>query len=92
MLADLGGPMLAPAGAGLLTDGPFCGSSPHRFDGDLLRVRRIRVSIRAQVADHALRGTGADFATAGVSTGGESYAPDIAVTFDVTPRNMAASR
>jgi type II secretory pathway pseudopilin PulG len=92
LLADLGGPVLAPAGAALLTDGPVCGLSPHRFDGDLLRIRRIRVIVRAQVADRALRGTGADFLTPGGSPNAESYVPDIEVTFDVTPRNMLAAR
>jgi hypothetical protein len=92
ILADLGGPGLVPAAADRLTDGPICGLSPHRFDGDLLRIRRIRVGIRAQVADHALRGSGAEFATPGVSSSGDSYVPDLAVTFDVTPRNLASTR
>jgi type II secretory pathway pseudopilin PulG len=29
-----------------LTDGPFCGTAPNRFDADLLRIRRIRVALR----------------------------------------------
>jgi prepilin-type N-terminal cleavage/methylation domain-containing protein len=92
LLADLGGPTLAPAGATLLTDGPVCGLPPHQFDGDVLRIRRIRVTIRAQVADRALRGSGGDFVTPGVSPGGTSSVPDIEVTFDVTPRNLQATR
>jgi prepilin-type N-terminal cleavage/methylation domain-containing protein len=92
LLADLGGSPLAPAAAALLTDGPVCGLLPHRFDGDLLRIRRIRVTIRAQVADRALRGSGTDFIVSGVSSDGPSYVPDIEVTFDVTPRNLQATR
>jgi prepilin-type N-terminal cleavage/methylation domain-containing protein len=92
LLTDLGGPLLLPASAPLLTDGPLCGLAPHRFDGDLLRVRRIRVTIRAQVADRSLRGSGADFATSGVSSDGASYVPDIEVTFDVTPRNLQPTK
>jgi prepilin-type N-terminal cleavage/methylation domain-containing protein len=92
LLADLGGPALVPAGASLLSDGPLCGVAPHRFDGDLLRIRRIRVTIRAQVVDRALRGSGADFASPGVSTGGVNAVPDIEVAFDVTPRNMQGTR
>jgi hypothetical protein len=88
LLADLGGGVLQPAGASLLADGPVCGLAPNRFDGDLFRIRRIRVTIRAQVADAALRGTGSDFLSPGVSSNGDSYAPDIEVTFDVTPRNL----
>jgi hypothetical protein len=92
LLADLGVPILQPAGASLLTDGPVCGLSPNRFDGDLFRVRRIRVTIRAQATDRALRGSGTDFLSPGMSSSGESYAPDIEVTFDVTPRNMIPTR
>jgi prepilin-type N-terminal cleavage/methylation domain-containing protein len=92
LLSDLGGPALWPAGASLLTDGPLCGLPPHQFDGDLLRIRRIRVTIRAQVADRALRGSGADFIMPGVSSGGAHAVPDIEVTFDVTPRNLQASK
>jgi hypothetical protein len=92
LLADLGGPTLQPAGASLLTDGPACGLSPNRFDGDLFRIRRVRVTIRAQVADRALRGAGADFLVPGVSSSAESYAADLEVTFDVTPRNLVPTR
>jgi hypothetical protein len=92
LLADLGGLLLRAAGALLLTDGPLCGVAPHRFDGDLLRIRRVRVTIRAQAADPALRGSGADFMTQGVSLGSASRVPDIEVTFDVTPRNLQPTK
>ena len=65
VLADLGVPLLAAATAGLLTDGPACGISPFRFDADLFRIRRVRVTIRAQVSSGGLRGTGSDFSNAG---------------------------
>ncbi len=92
LLASLGGSTLASAGAGLLADGPLCGLPPSRFDGDLLRIRRVRVTIRAQVADRSLRGAGADFALQGVSSHAESYVPDMEVSFDVSPRNMLPTR
>jgi prepilin-type N-terminal cleavage/methylation domain-containing protein len=92
VLADLGAPLLATATAALLTDGPACGISPFRFDADLFRIRRVRVTIRAQVSSSALRGTGSDFTNAGRASGGWSYVPDIQVSFDVTPRNMVPSR
>ena len=85
-------PLRPPADATLLADGPLCGVAPGRFDGDLLRVRRVRVTIRAQAADRALRGTGAAFSSAGASTDGYSYVPDIEVTFDVAPRNLRSGR
>ena len=92
LLADLGRPTLAAAGATLLTDGPLCGLPPHRFDGDLLRIRRIRVTLRAQVGDHALRGSGGDFACRVSRPLRDSYVPDIAVSFDVSPRNLPSTR
>jgi hypothetical protein len=92
LLASLGGSTLVPAGAALLSDGPQCGLSPSRFDGDLLRIRRVRVTLRAQVADASLRGTGPDFVVQGRSSNGQSYVPDMQITFDVTPRNMLPTR
>ncbi len=41
----------APLGlltASQLADGPFMGESPNRFDADLLRVRRVRITLRLQ--------------------------------------------
>jgi hypothetical protein len=92
LLTEFGGPVLVPAGATLLTDGPVCGLSPHQFDGDLLRIRRVRVTIRAQVADRSLRGSGSDYVTPGVSASAANSVPDFEVTFDVTPRNLQATK
>ncbi len=92
LLVDFGGSTLVGAGAALLTDGPICGISPSSFDGDLLRIRRVRVTLRAQVADVSLRGRGSDFAAQGLSSSGESYVPDMEVSFDVSPRNMLPTR
>jgi hypothetical protein len=83
---------LTPA---LLTDGPWCpdAGSPNRFDADLLRVRRVQVSLRVQSALASLRGpAGSLFTRGGTARAGDSYLPDIAVTFDVTPRNMNLGR
>ena len=41
----------------MLSDGPWCGSGGTRFDADLLRVRRIRISVRLQASDPAVRGS-----------------------------------
>lgn len=92
LLADLGSPSPSPASAPLLTDGPVCGLSPHRFDADLLRVRRIGVRLRVQVSDRTLRATGARFAVPGTSAGGVAAVPDVEVRFDVTLRNRGAAR
>jgi len=80
---------------GVLTDGPWCpdAASPTRFDADLLRVRRVRVSLRVQVAAPALRGpAGALFLHGGTARAGDSWVPDLEVTFDVAPRNLALAR
>jgi hypothetical protein len=92
LLADLGGTSLRRVSSSQLTDGPICGIAPYRFDGDLLRVRRVRVTIRAQVGADDLRGSGVDFNRSGFSRGGESYVPDLEVTFDVAPRNSHPTR
>jgi hypothetical protein len=80
--------------AAMLTDGPWCPSvaSPHAFDADLLRIRRIRVRLRTQVASDARRGgVGAFFARGGRATRADQWVPDDEVVFDVTPPNLASA-
>ncbi len=48
LLQDLGGVAPKEIGAAALTDGPVCGWPPHRFDADLLRLRRIRIFLRLE--------------------------------------------
>jgi len=96
-LADLspGSMSLVPLSPQMLTDGPWCPgpASPSRFDADLLRIRQVRVTLRAQVASRALRGpAGSSFTNGGWARGGEMYVPDQAVRFDVVPRNMSLGR
>jgi prepilin-type N-terminal cleavage/methylation domain-containing protein len=85
---------LVALNAAVLTDGPWCPDSlaPNRFDADLLRVRRVRVSLRAQVASASLRGAGSLFARPGTSRGGGSMVPDAHITVDVAARNLNAGR
>lgn len=79
-----------PLERGMLTDGPWCPdiASPDRFDADLLRVRRVRVTLRVQLAAESRRGSGALF----VRTGGAGLLPDQEVQFDVAPRNLNLGR
>ncbi len=91
LLADLGGTAPRPLTAAQLTDGPVCGIAPNRFDGDLLRVRRVRVTITLRVASESLRGPDGD-ATATGQLGGRAFVRDHAVTFDVSPRAALAGR
>lgn len=93
VFADAAGPVprlgqLAPGASPVLldparfTDGPWCPDGGHavRFDADLLRIRRVRVRLRVQVATPALRGVRALF-----------FAPDQQMVLDVTPRNLGAA-
>jgi prepilin-type N-terminal cleavage/methylation domain-containing protein len=72
----------------MLTDGPWCGSGDRRFDADLLRVRRIRISLRFQASDPAVRGAGVRFANPGLARREAVMVPDRNVEIDVTPRNL----
>jgi hypothetical protein len=77
----------------MLIDGPYCGGGDNRFDADLLRVRKVRVTLRMQVASAALRGgLAVDGTTQRYGAGGERYVPDYIVSFEVTPRNLNLSR
>ena len=81
---------LTPA---MLGDGPYCGSGANEFDADLLRIRKVRVSLRMQAATAALRGTDpALFMKPGSSRGGERFVPDYRVSFEVAPRNLNLAR
>ena len=58
----------------------------------MLRVRRVSVTIRVQVAAEALRGTNPTgqtlFVHPGTARTGERFVPDQEIRFDVAPRNM----
>jgi prepilin-type N-terminal cleavage/methylation domain-containing protein len=92
LLADFGGVTPRLLTGSQVTDGPVCGVSPNRFDADLLRIRRVRVSIRVQVASAELRGSGSAFVHSGFSDSSHSYVPDYEVTFEVAPRNLHSTR
>ena len=99
-------PALGAPGGGLvrmtaadLTNGPWCpaAANPNRFDADLFRVRKIRVSLRVQSGNPEFRssiGTGGDalFLRPGTSRGGYKQVPDQAIRFDVSPRNLNLGR
>lgn len=78
----------------MFKDGPWCGSlsGSSVFDADLLRIRKIRVTLRVQVTDPTLRGTGPRWVNAGTATGGIREVADYEVAFDVTPRNLNLAR
>ena len=72
----------------MFNDGPWCGAGAMTYDADLLRIRRVRVSLRLQVAAPALRASGSRFANPGVSRSASKSVPDAIVSFDVAPRNL----
>lgn len=81
---------LTPA---MLSDGPYCGSGPNEFDADLLRVRKVRVTLRVQAASRALRGSDTSlFMNPGSAQGGERFMPDYRLSFEVAPRNLNLAR
>jgi prepilin-type N-terminal cleavage/methylation domain-containing protein len=92
LLQPLPGLTLAPIATQQLMDGPFCGAGPGRFDADLLRIRRVRVTIRVQAASGQVRGSGRGFMNAGSASAIENAVKDFEMTFDVAPRNLSTSR
>jgi prepilin-type N-terminal cleavage/methylation domain-containing protein len=92
---DPGEQRLVPLTEQMLTDGPWCpdASFPTRYDADLLRVRKIGVRMRVQVAASELRGpAGVLFRNAGTSLGGNRLVPDQEIRFEITPRNFNLGR
>jgi len=84
---------LAELTAAMLSDGPYCGGGDTEFDADMLRLRKIRVTLRLQVQSATLRGTNtALFMKPGTGQGGERFVPDYTVKFEVSPRNMNLAR
>jgi hypothetical protein len=96
-LADLapGAQGLVPLSQAMMTDGPWCPDAgfPTRYDADLLRIRKIGIRMRVQVASSELRGpAGALFRNAGTSPGGNRLIPDQEIRFEITPRNFNLGR
>lgn len=90
-----GGPALVKLTAAMLTDGPWCpdDSAPDRWDADLVRIRRVGVTVRVEAAVASLRGpASALFLHAGTSRGGHAWVPDLEARFDVAPRNVNLAR
>jgi type II secretory pathway pseudopilin PulG len=84
---------LASLPGAMLKDGPMCGGGTNAFDADLLRVRKVRVTMRVQAANPALRGAStALFKHPGTSKGGEKFVPDYRISFEVSPRNLNLTR
>ena len=90
-----GGTNLVKLDATNLTDGPWCpdAANPNRWDADLLRVRKVVVTLRVQSAVAALRGPASTlFTVGGTSQKSTAWVPDQEIRFQVTPRNMNLGR
>ena len=86
---------LTPLSAAQLTDGPWCpdAANANRWDADLLRIRRLAVTIRVESALSALRGpAGVLFVNGGSSRQPSRWAPDQEIRLQVSPRNMGLAR
>jgi len=90
LVADGGSLARLPLAA--LNDGPWCGDGANRFDADLLRIRKVRVTIRLQTTSAALRGATADFSSPGTSRSARRAVADYSLRFDVSPRNLNGGR
>jgi hypothetical protein len=91
VLAPQGG-SLAELPLSMLNNGPWCGDGNNRFDADLLRVKKVRITLRVQASQAWMRATGADFVVAGTSKSDQRSLPDYTVQFEVSPRNMNLGR
>ena len=92
-LPDIGAGVV-PLGQALLVDGPWCPDAAHgfRFDADLLRLRRVRMTVRLQAA-RPFRGlSGAWFVNRGGAGDPWRYVPDVMVTLEIVPRNVHVAR
>jgi Prokaryotic N-terminal methylation motif len=72
----------------LFTDGPWCGDGGTAFDADLLRIRRVSITVRFQATSVSYRGTGLRFGAGGTSQSALRSVPDLVLSFDVSPRNL----
>lgn len=79
--------------AAQLDDGPWCGSGGTPFDGDLLRIRSVRVTLRIEAADAAFRGLDPLwFRNPGVARASATVVRDLSLHTVITPRNLGGWR
>lgn len=71
----------------------ICGAGSSEYDPDLLRIRKVKVTLRVQVAAASLRGANPLlFRNPGGATESARQVPDYIVSFEVTPRNLNLTR
>jgi len=95
LAGDPDGRELVRLSASQLTDGPWCPDSlsANRFDADLLRIRKVTVTLRTEAASDSARGPiGALFVRAGTGRDVNRFVPDEEISFQVSPRNLNWNR
>jgi len=87
-------PVLVPLTEPALTDGPWCpdAANPNRYDADLLRVREVVITVRAEAAITALRGPAGPLFTRSGTARGSRFVPDRLSRIVVAPRALNAAR
>jgi len=86
------GGSLAELPLSMLNNGPWCGDGNNKFDADLLRVKKVRITLRVQASQSSMRSTGPDYVVSGTSKEAIRSLPDYTVRFEVSPRNMNLGR
>jgi hypothetical protein len=87
LVADHGA--LATLTLPMLADGPFCGSGANAYDVDLLRVRKVRITLTLQTGVSLLRGTDSAFFTRpGAARSANRMLPDLHLSVAMTPPNL----
>ena len=71
----------------------MCGAGSSQYDPDLLRIRKVKVTLRVQVAAESLRGSNPLlFSNPGVAQESARQVPDYTVAFEIAPRNLNLTR
>jgi hypothetical protein len=84
---------LTPAVLSDATGTDVCGAGSSEYDPDLLRIRKVKVTLRVQVAAASLRGSNPLlFVNPGNAQESARQVPDYLVSFEVTPRNLNLTR
>ena len=84
---------LGPLDAAMLQDGPWGGAGSQPFDADLLRIRAVRVTLRVQAGDQALRGSNwIWFRNPGPAVESARMVKDVTLRTSITPPNLGAWR
>jgi type II secretory pathway pseudopilin PulG len=79
----------------MFADGPWCPglTAANRYDADLLRIRQVRVFLRAEAGPDSLRGRDPRlFLNPGTSTNVQRWVHDQEIRFDMAPRNLNLAR